>query len=410
MRTTIGTAVMTIGLVAAGGAWHHFHAASDRPRIAYSTVARGDVVQSVACSGTLTTHVAVDVGSQVSGTVAELHADFNSVVHKGDILARLDPGLFDARVQQARGALAVATASVETDQAAIADASEKLGRAETLADRQLIPQSDLDDAMVAMREAQAQLHADEGGVEAARGVLDQCEVDLSHTVITSPVDGVVIDRKVDAGQTVAAGFQAPSLFSVATDLSRLEVEAAVDESDIGQVRTGQRARFSVDAYPRQEFEGTVTQVRLQPAVVQNVVSYTAVVAVDNRNLALRPGMTATVSIDVDAHRDTLEVPTVALMFRPNEAVLRALGEEALSHAAARVPVVFRSGTAAQVWVGRNGRLEPRTVHVGLSDGRFTEVLDGLGVGTPVVVSAFAAPTAPVANAPSPLAPRMWRGR
>jgi HlyD family secretion protein len=410
MRTSITTAILTAGLVAAGGAWHHFHAATDRPRLSFSPVMRGDVVQSVACTGTLNTPVAVDVGSQVSGTVAELRVDFNSVVHKGDILATLDQSLFEARVEQAKAGLAVATANVESDRAAVADASEKLGRAEALASRQLIPQSDLDDAVIAIRSAQAQLHADEGGVEAAQGALDQSQVDLSHTVITSPVDGVVIDRKVDAGQTVAAGFQAPSLFSVATDLTRLDLEAVVDESDIGRIRTGQPARFSVDAYPRQEFVGTVTQVRLQPSIVQNVVSYTVEIAVDNRDLSLRPGMTATAAVDVDAHRDTLLIPNVSLMFRPTEQVLRALGEETLSRAATRVPTVFRPGTAAQVWVGLNGRLEPRTVHVGLSDARFTEVLDGLSLGTPVVVSAFAAPVARVMSAPSALVGPTWRGR
>jgi HlyD family secretion protein len=410
MRRMLSTVIVSAGLVATGGAWHHFHAASDLPRITLARATRGDVVQSVACTGTLGAALTVDVGSQVSGTVASLGADFNSVVRKGQVLARLDPSLFAARVQQARAELDRATAGVGVDRAAVTDATEKLARAQALAAKQLIPQSDLDDAQVALREAEAQLHSDEGAVLVARGSLDQSVVDLDHAVITSPVDGVVIDRKIDAGQTVAASFQAPSLFSVATDLSHLQLQATVDESDIGRVRLGQRARFTVDAYSSDEYEGVVTQVRLQPTVAQNVVSYTVIIAVDNRRLLLRPGMTATIAIDVVSHADTLRVPSVALMFRPTDGVLRALGEESLTQASTRVPTLLAPGTTAQVWVGQAGRLEPRNVRVGLSDGRYTEILSGLEDGAPVAVFASAAPAVRVMQAPSPLAPPMGRWR
>jgi HlyD family secretion protein len=336
----------------------------------------------------------------VSGIVSELRADFNSIVHQGDVLARLDPSLFQTRVEQAQAALDMATASVDAGRVAVSDATVKLGQDQTLAAKQVIPPSDVDAAETVLREAEADLHADEAAVLAARGALDQSRVDLAHTVITSPVDGIVIDRKVDLGQTVAASFETPSLFSVAADLTRLQLKADVDESDIGHVRAGQHARFAVDAYPGEEFDGTVTQVRLQPAVVQNVVSYTTVIDVDNRQLLLKPGMTATIGIEVAKHDNVLRIPSLALRFRPNQNVLHALGEASLDHAAARVPMVFSPGMAAQVWIGRQGRLEPAMVRIGVSDSSFTEVVDGLTEGTPVAVAAILDPAHPATGQPA----------
>ncbi len=410
MNRNVATFAVTAGLLGAGGAWHHFHASADMPRISFSTAVRGNVTRSVACTGTLGAATTVDVGSQVSGTVSELRVDFNSVVHRGDVLARLDPSLFQARVEQAESALAMASASVDVARAGVTDAKEKFDRAQALAARQLMPQSDVDDAAAAWREAEADLHAAQGAVLVAQANLDQSRVDLARAVITSPVDGVVLDRKVDVGQTVAANFQAPSLFSVATDLSRLELQASVDESDIGRVRAGQRAVFKVDAYPSAEFQGSVTQVRLQPTVAQNVVTYTAVIAVDNRELLLRPGMTATIAIEGERHDDVLRIPAAALLFRPTAAVLHSLGEGALAGVEARVAQTVLPGSKAQVWTGDHGRLEPRTIEVGSSDGRYVEVLDGLTEGTRVALFATAAPTTRVAPARSPLAPGPPRWR
>jgi HlyD family secretion protein len=409
MSRVLTGALVTAAIVATGGAWHHFHAAGDAPQLSLASAVRGDVIKSVACTGTLVAVSTVDVGSQVSGTVSELDVDFNSLVHRGDVLARLDPLLFQTRIAQATSALQMATAGVEAGRVAVSDATLKRDRAHALAARQLIPQSDVDDADVAVREAEAQLHADEGAVLEARGQLDQSKVDLAHTVIVSPIDGIIIDRKIDVGQTVAASFEAPSLFSVAGDLTRLQLEAVVDESDIGQVRTGERTRFTVEAYPDEGFPGAVTQVRLQPQVVQNAVSYTVIVAVDNDQLRLRPGMTATVDIEVARHEAVLRVPTVALRFRPTPAVLRAFGERSLDRASARVPQVFVPGSTAQLWIGRQGRLEPQTVRVGLSDGRFTEVV-GLEEGTQVALMAAVAPAAHLAVNSSPLAPPVMRWR
>jgi HlyD family secretion protein len=354
MRKKLTTAVLTGFLVAAGGAWHHFHAASELPRITLTSTTRGEVTQSVVCTGSLGADTTVDIGSQVSGTISEIRVDFNSIVHKGDVLARLDPSLFQVQVKQARSALDVATAAVEGGRVAVSDATVKLGQARALAAKQLIPQSDLDAAAVELKDAEAQLHVDEGAVLGARGGLDQAQVDLTHIVITSPIDGIVIDRKVDVGQTVAASMQTPSLFSVAADLTRLQLQADVDQSDIGNVRAGQRASFHVDAYPGQEFEGKVTQVRLQPTVELMSVSYTTVIEIDNAQLRLRPGMTATINIDVAQHDNVVRIPSLALRFRPNQIVLHALGEASLDHASDRVPLLFSPGMTTQVWVGRGG--------------------------------------------------------
>jgi HlyD family secretion protein len=393
MRKKMTTAVLTGFLVAAGGAWHHFHASSELPRVTLAAATRGEVVQSVVCTGSLGANTTVDVGSQVSGTISEIRADFNSIVHKGDVLARLDPSLFQARVKQAQSALDVATAAVEGGRVAVFDATVKLGQARALAAKQLIPQSDLDDAEVAMKDAEAQLHVDEGAVLEARGALEQAQVDLTHVVIASPIDGIVIDRKIDVGQTVAASMQTPSLFSVAADLTRLQLKADVDQSDIGHVRAGQRARFHVDAYPGQEFEGRVAQVWLQPTVELMSVSYTTVIEVDNAQLRLRPGMTATINIDVAQHDDVVRIPSLALRFRPNQVVLHALGEASLDHASERVPLLFTPGMTAQVWVGRGKWLEPGTVRIGLSDANYTEIVDGLAEGTSVAVAAALGPVA-----------------
>ena len=397
MRKALTTAVLMGLLVGAGEAWHHFHATSELPRLTLAPATRGDVIQSVACTGTFSAETTVDVGSQVSGTVSELRADFNSIVHKGDVLARIDPSLLETRVDQAKSGLDMATATVEAGRVAVSDATVKLGQARALAAKQLIPQSDLDAAEIALRDADADLHADEAAVLEARGALEQTQVDLAHVVITSPIDGIVIDRKIDVGQTVAASFQTPSLFSVAADLTRLQLKADVDESAIANVRTGEHARFSVDAYPGREFDGTVAQVRLEPNVDQNVVSYTTVISVDNTQLLLKPGMTAIVSIDVEQRKNVLRIPSLALRFQPTDDVLHALGEGSIDHASARVPSTLLPGMTAQVWVGRQGHLEPATVRVGVSDGHDTEIVDGLSEGMSVAVAAVLGQAGPGAG-------------
>ena len=303
-------------VVLAGATWWLVRGRGEAPRFATAAVDRGDVVEVVGATGALEAVTTVQIGSQVSGTIASLGADFNSQVRKGQVIARLDASLFEARLGQARANLVAARANVERARSSVDDTRLKFERARELGAQQLAPQSDVDAAKAAYDGAVAQLHANEAAVSQAGASVHQAELDLQHTVIETPIDGVVITRNVDVGQTVAASFQAPVLFVIAGDLGRMRVNASVDEADVGRVQEGQAVSFHVDAFPEREFQGRVEQVRLNPTTVQNVVSYNAIIAVDNRELLLRPGMTATVSIVVREASGVLRLPAAALRFRP----------------------------------------------------------------------------------------------
>ncbi len=404
MNRTHLTIILAAGVVAAGGAWYHFHASGNPLQLVTADVASGDVVQAVACTGTLDAVTTVDVGSQVSGTISTIPVDFNSIVHKNDVLAKLDTSLFQAELEQARASLAKATADVGVAQASVTDATEKLDRATALSARRLIPQSDLDSARVAEDQAKADLKSALAQQQQAQASVDQTQVNLEHAVILSPIDGIVVNRKVDPGQTVAASFQTPSLFSIAADLTKMQLTATVDEADIGTVTVGQAAHFTVDAYPNQQFEGKVTQVRLQPRTVQNVVTYDTIIVVDNSKLLLKPGMTATVSIEVARHENVPRIPGAALRFRPTPAVLAALKEPTVvSKVKVRTTGTLMPGSTGEVWVVSGGRLEPRLVRVGLSDGQSIEVVSGLPLGARVATAAWLATAAQPAAGPSPSA-------
>lgn len=398
--------VVALGL--AYGAWHHVHADPNPVQLSTAAVVTGDIVQSVACTGTLEPLSTVEVGSQVSGTIKELGADFNSLVHKGEVLARLDTSFFETQLDQAKAAVAKAEGDLQVASAAVADASEKLNRARSLAARQLIPQSDLDDATVAMKEAEADERQAQAARATAQATVDQAQVTLEHAVIQSPVDGIVVARNVDVGQTVAASFEAPTLFSLAADLTKMKLTTVVDESDVGKVKVGQLVRFTVDAYPGTTFEGRVNSIHLQPETVQNVVSYDTLITIDNRSLQLRPGMTATASIEVARRDQVPRIPTLALRFRPTREVLAALGETLPAQASSIRPgATLLPGQMGEVWVAVGGRLEPRRVRVGLSDGQYVEVQGGLSSDAPVATGAFLRQAAvQVAATPSPLQPRM----
>jgi len=286
--------------------------------VRYATTAadRGDIMEVVGATGTVQAVQTVQVGSQVSGTIQALNADFNSVVKKGAVIARLDPSLFQARVGQAQASVVSSRANVERTKADVDDAQQKLARAKALAAEKLLPQSDLDTAQATYDSAAAQLKAAQAAVSQAQANLNQAQVDLQHTVIDTPIDGVVIARNVDVGQTVAASFQAPVLFVIANDLKHMQVNASIDEADIGRVKESQEVRFRVDAYPDRTFVGRVDQVRLQPTTVQNVVTYNTLISVDNQDGRLMPGMTATVSVIVRKSEGALRVPAAALRFRP----------------------------------------------------------------------------------------------
>jgi HlyD family secretion protein len=297
-------------------------------------------VDAVSTTGTLQPVTTVQIGSQVSGNISYLGADFNSIVKQGQVIARLDPSLLQAQVEQSRANVLRSQADVAQSEANLArarvtllDAQQKNERAKLLDAKGLAPQADVDAAKIAVDSAQSSLKSAEAAVTSSKASVsqsqanfNQAQVNLEHTIITSPVDGIVTQRSVDVGQTVAASMQAPTLFVIAVDLTKLQVSANIDEADIGRIRPGQRATFRVDAYPTDTFEGTVAQVRLQPVVVQNVTTYATIIDAPNSELKLRPGMTATLRVEVSQKSDVLRVPSAALRFRPTADVFAALNQ------------------------------------------------------------------------------------
>ena len=320
----IVAAVAVIG----GGAYGYYRYTQKpvAPTITTARVTRGDLAETVGATGTLQAVTTVQVGTQVSGTIQELNADFNSLVRKGQVLARLDPSLIQSQIEQARANLIRAEADLERLRVGLDDSRTKLARARELSAKKLIAQTELEAAEVAVRSAEAQLRSQEAGVTQSQASLRQNQVNLAHTVIESPIDGLVISRNVDVGQTVAASMSAPTLFVLAADLTKMQVLASLDESDVGRIRPGQVVRFRVDAFATEEFTGNVTQVRLQPTTVQNVVTYQTVIDVPNPGLKLKPGMTANVNIEIARRTNVVRVPNTALRFRPTAEIFTALGQ------------------------------------------------------------------------------------
>jgi HlyD family secretion protein len=326
MRKTL-FAVAAIAVIGAGAyGYYRFTQKPVAPTINTARVTRGDLAEVVGATGTLQAVTTVQVGTQVSGTIQQLNADFNSLVRKGQVLARLDPSLIQSQIEQARANLIRAEADLERLRVALDDARTKLVRARELSEKKLIAQTELEAAEVTVRSSEAQLRSQQAGVTQSQASLRQNEVNLAHTVIQSPIDGLVISRNVDVGQTVAASMSAPTLFVLAADLTKMQVLASLDESDVGRIRPGQAVRFRVDAFPTEEFTGSVTQVRLQPTTVQNVVTYQTVIDVPNPGLKLKPGMTANVNIEIARRTDVTRVPNTALRFRPTAEMFAALGQ------------------------------------------------------------------------------------
>ncbi|MDP7692238.1 MAG: efflux RND transporter periplasmic adaptor subunit, partial [Vicinamibacterales bacterium] len=296
------------------------------PEVSTVPLNRGAVVDTVGATGALEAVTTVQVGSQVSGIIEELNADYNSIVREGDVIARLEPSLFETQIEQARANLARSEADVERLAVTLEDANTQLARSEDLAARELISATELEAAQVAVRSAAAQLKSSEASVIQSAASLNQNEVNLGHTVITAPIDGIVIARQVDAGQTVAAGMSAPELFIIAADLTKMQVIANIDESDVGRIRPGQPVTFTVDAYAAEVFTGTVSQIRLEPVVLQNVVTYATVIDVPNNELKLKPGMTATVTLEIARSENILRVPNSALRFRPTPEMFAVMNQ------------------------------------------------------------------------------------
>src|SRR6478672_9895163 len=335
-------AVVALGVVGGSGyGYYRYTKKPTPPTVTTSAVTRGDVVESVGATGTLQAVTTVQVGSQVSGNIAYLGADSNSLVKKGQVLAKLDPSLFEAQAQQSRANVAQARANaakaqseLDRNRVQLVDAQQKYTRAKELSGRSLLPQSDLDAAKTAVDSAQAAVASQQATVTQVQAAisqadagLNQSQVNLEHTVITAPIDGLVISRSVDVGQTVAASMQAPTLFVLAADLTKMQVVANLDESDVGRIRPNQTVTFRVDAYPQDTFHGTVSQVRLEPKVQQNVVTYATVIDVPNNDLRLKPGMTANVNVEIARASNVLRVPNSALRFRPSNEVFAALGQK-----------------------------------------------------------------------------------
>jgi len=363
-----------------------------------ATITRGAVTQAVTATGTLNPVVNVQVGSQVSGNIAKLFVDFNSQVKAGQVVAQIDPALFQATVTQAEGDLANAQAALEL-------AKLNASRTQELFAKKTSSQADVDQAM-------ANLHQAEANAKIKQGALDKAKADLDHCTITSPIDGVVISRSVDVGQTVAASLQAPVIFTIANDLTKMQIDTNVAEADVGVVKVGQSVDFTVDAFPMQTFQGKVVQVRNAPITVQNVVTYDTVIGVSNPDLKLKPGMTANVAIIV-AHKDNvLQIKNAALRYRPPDATPVEIRRTSTSRPGR--PGGGRSGAGQEgraertVYVLPTGASRPRPVQIktGISDGITTEVMEGLKQGDRVVTAELTS----TATAPSPPANPFSGGR
>ncbi|GLI37537.1 efflux RND transporter periplasmic adaptor subunit [Geobacter hydrogenophilus] len=291
-----------------------------KPETVFKTakVERGDIVSTVSATGNLAAVVTVQVGTQVSGTIQKLFVDYNSPVKKGQIIAQIDPSLFSAQLEQTRGNYLNAQASLLRVKADLEDARKNLERNRQLLKDGVVSQSDFDTADNRYQMAKATVKATEGSVAQTRGAFSQSETNLRYATIRSPVDGIVVSRNVDVGQTVAASFQTPTLFTIAQDLTRMEIDTSVDEADISRVQVGQPVSFTVDSYPENRFTGTVRQVRNAPVVTQNVVTYVVVIDVDNKDMKLKPGMTANVSIEIARKENVLKLPSAALRYKPKK--------------------------------------------------------------------------------------------
>jgi HlyD family secretion protein len=337
-RALIG--LLIVLAVGAGAGAYYIRRGGPEIQVNTSPITRGDIVDTVGASGTLQAVTTVQVGSQVSGNISYLGADFNSIVKKGQVVAKLDPSLFDAQLQQARANLQQTRANLSKSQSdlerakvMLTDAEQKYTRAQGLSAKQLLPQSDLDAAKIAVDSAQASLASaqatvaqTQAAVSQSQATVNQNQVNLDHTTIEAPIDGIIIQRSVDVGQTVAASMQAPTLFIIAADLTKMQVNANIDEADVGRIRPGQHVTFKVDAYPTDTFEGTVSQIRLQPVVVSNVTTYGTVIDVPNAQLKLKPGMTANVKVEIAKRSNVLRVPAAALRFRPTPDTFAALNQ------------------------------------------------------------------------------------
>jgi len=391
-RAILIMSVLAVGL--AIGGYVFFNGERKVPvRYRSAAVERGPVISLVTATGTINPVVSVQVGTQVSGMIKNLHADFNSVVKAGDVVAVIDPEPFKARREQASSNLDMSKANLARARTDLAQRKREMDRVKSLVAQQFVSENDVDVALTNFQAAEAQVNVTGAQVKQAEAALNAAELDLKYTTIRSPVNGIVVARNVEVGQTIAASFATPNLFLIALDLTKMQVDTNVSESDIGGIAEGKEATFTVDAYPGYQFSGTIRQVRLAPINVQNVVTYNVVVNVDNRDLRLKPGMTANVSIVVAQRDAVLKVPNAALRFSPSIASQTdrfvADTKPAKVTASEQTVEIGRGPIAPSrtIWIqGLSGELESIRVQTGISDGLATEILsDEVAEGTLVVV-------------------------
>lgn len=372
--------IASVIVLAGLGVWYFKFRGDSAPQYQTILVTRGDLTQVVTATGQLNPVTNVQVGCQISGTIDKLFADYNTPVTNGQLVARLDPATYQAIFHQTEGDLANAGAALELAQV-------NARRSEDLFKAKLIPQSDYDQTV-------ATLHQAEATVKVKKAATEKAAVDLQRCTIYSPVDGIVISRNVDVGQTVAASLNAPTLFVIANDLTKMQIDSNVAEADVGGVEQDQNVDFTVDAFPNRMFHGQVVQVRNSPITVQNVVTYDTVIGVNNSDLKLKPGMTANVSIIVAERSDVLRVPNAALRFRPAEPATNSTPRAAGGGGAGSRP----AGSSGQrpkgerrptrtIYVLKDDKLQPVQVRTGITDGIYTEVTDGLKENDKVVTSA-----------------------
>lgn len=404
MRKAVIIAAMVAILGGAGyGGWRYFKKDTAEGQFKTAAVERGDVVQTVKASGDVQPIRLVQVGTQVNGPIRKLYVDYNSKVQAGELVAQIDPTVYEARLAQDQANLASAEAAVDSAQAKVVQAERDLERARKLAERQMLSPSDLDAAVAARDVLAAQLKVSRASVEQAKAALRLSQANLGYTTIRSPVNGVVVARNVDEGQTVVASMSAQVLFQIATDLTQVQIEADVPEADIGKVREGQPVTFTVDAYD-ETFTGKVSQIRLSSAKVQNVVTYPVIILANNPEVKLFPGMTANIVCEVDRRVGALKVSNAALRFKPaGSSADKGEGKRNGSerHSGARGP---------KLWVQNGKALQPVPVTLGITDGSFTELIEPSKAteGQEVVVAALT-PEAEEAKVVNPFSPQIPRG-
>lgn len=400
--------VLVLFGAAGGGVYYwRYRNAHQPPPVTFqsSPIEKRRILGKVSATGTLQARVTVLVGSQVSGRIQKLLVDYNSTVKKGELVAKIDPTIFEANVAQAQANHLSARADLERTRAQAILAEKQLARLRGLGKDQLATQADIDTAETSLAVAVAQIHAAEASVQQTAASLRQSQTNLSFTTIVSPIDGTVISRSVDVGQTVAASLQAPTLFTIAEDLRKMQVNTNVSEGDVGRLSTGMKASFSVDAFPGQRFFGTIVQIRNAAQTVQNVVTYNAIIEFDNPELKLRPGMTANVSIIYAERIDVLALPNAALRFNPPPEANLKLPEKASktrsegasgpsgqrgprSSAGPGGPSGGGATESKTIWLPKGDSAEVATIKVGLSDGTFSELLESpLKEGDKVVTDA-----------------------